>query len=150
MIGPPADNLNICPDHRLPMHSRQRKRMCPACELDMDVQIRHDAPLPANKLGMGTLTQTDVRLRLDAETIVELLPLMEEYLDDTQGEANMWLSTEKFEGKLPAGYSEAQERWVTVVGYTFGSREKAITQDSNAKETIETLRENGYGKEIEA
>lgn len=140
---PPADNLNICSDHLLAMHSRENDHgRCPACILEEqghDVDARFDGDVPGRRVN-----QQEVRQRLDAETVVELLPLVEEYLDDT-GNGPVYVVPEKFEGGLPAGYSEAQERWVNVVVYEFGARRKAISAEPSARETIKTLRSEGYG-----
>lgn len=113
------------------------ERRCPACELD-SVSVRFiDVP--------GENTQQDVRWRLPAETIEELYPLMEAFIDDHDNTGGPWLVPTRFGGDLPAGYSEAQERWLTAVVYDWGPQRKAITQKPDADETIKNLRSEGYG-----
>lgn len=141
---PPADNLNICRDHRLAMHSAEEDHgRCPACllaEQEIDVEVRPEAETPGRDVN-----QQEVRQRLDAETVADVVPVMLEYLDDV-GEGPLYLTVERFEGDLPAGYSEAQERWVNAIVYEFGSRKKALTTDGEAAATRETLRDEGYGR----
>lgn len=135
---PSTDNLAVCPDHEIMTHARDEKRLCALCVLDSDIDVRRD-----DNMAGKSVIQQEVRQRLEAETLVELLPLMDEYVTDAF-DGDVWMTVERFEGKLPAGYSEAQERWINVVGYTTSNMKKYITTDPNARETIETLKENGY------
>lgn len=137
---PDHGNLAVCNEHGIMTHARDERRACPACKTDVDVEIRWEMEMPGQNI-----VQSEVRRRLECEDIVELLPLLEEYLVDRNDEATIWITVERFDGDLPAGYSQAQERWLNVVGYEFGIRQKFITEAPNARETIETLRGEGYG-----
>lgn len=138
---PSMENLAVCTDHGIMMHAKDADRRCPLCHLDVDVDVRRDAEIPG-----GSIKQQEIRQRIDAETMEELLPLMDEYLEDTSDDGyDLWVAVSGLDGTLPAGYSEAQERWVNVVVYRFGAMKKCITLEQNARETIETLRGNGYG-----
>lgn len=140
---PPADNLNICNDHRLAMHSDEEAHgRCPACILEErghEIEVDHDIDVP----GKGPIQQ-EVRQRLEAEDVAELVPLMTEYLADNSEDPPV-LTVEKFTGQLPAGYSDSQERWLNAVVYKYGARTKALTRSPNAHDTIEKLRSEGYG-----
>lgn len=140
-VTPPADNLNICRDHLIPLTADSGNRRCPACHLD-EVTVEPEREVP------GSATSREVRNRLSAEDVEDLYPLMREYVydDDTPGK-ELALVPFKFGGTMPAGYSEAQERWLVAIVYKWGIREKAITKSSNANETAQTLREEGYGDE---
>jgi isoleucyl-tRNA synthetase len=73
---------------------------------------------------------------------------MKRYVEDRwPEEGELWVSVERCEGTLPAGYSEGQERWVNVIGYETDWQEKYITMEQAAKETIQSLVENGYGSD---
>lgn len=130
---PDPSNLNICAEHLLPMTARDdSRRRCPACHLD-DPDVRPEKEVP------GEPSQNAVRLRIPAETVEELYPLMDEYLDGLPDTDGPWIVPYKFEGDLPAGYSEAQERWLTALVYESGALRRAVTLETDARETIENL-----------
>lgn len=131
--------LACCDEHGVTFTENADGRLnyCAACHHDLDVDVDREVAGPP-------LKDAEFRNRLTQEELEELVPVMEEYLDDSQDEVNMWLTHSKWDRDLPAGYSE-QERFIPVIGYQFGAREKYILDAKNAKDTIETLKENGYG-----
>lgn len=141
---PPLDNLAVCDEHGIMAFASSEKRECPLCVLDGDYEVRREAGIPPDSMGRTSVSQQEVRQRLESEHLKELLPLMAEYLDDID-EGPMYLTVERFDGDMPAGYSEAQERWINVVVYEFGCSEKALTASPSARDTIEALRNEGYG-----
>lgn len=141
---PPLDNLAVCQDHGIMTFASNERRECALCALDGDYEVRREAGIPGDSMGRSEVSQREVRQRLESEHLKELLPLMDEYLDDI-GEGPMYLTVERYDGDMPAGYSESQERWINAVVYTFGRVEKAITTAGNAAETIDALQNEGYG-----
>lgn len=141
---PSRDNLAVCGEHGIMTFAREERRRCPLCALDGEYDVRPGADLPGNRLGSEDVTQNEVRQRLEAEDLEELLPLMDEYLEDVD-QGPMHVTVARFDGTMPAGYSEGQERWINVVVYRFSGMEKAITSSGDAQETIENLRSEGYG-----
>lgn len=129
--------LSRCDDHGLALleDDSLHHTFCAACELDLE--FRPDDTL-GTPLGHDEFTQ-----RMEADTLREIVPLMREYLEDS-GEGPMWVTHFSFSGTMPAGYTE-QERFVVALGYEWGSLEKHLLTDPNARQTIETLRERGYG-----
>lgn len=139
---PSFDNLAVCDEHGIMMHADNHKHRCPLCHIDTEVEVRRDDDVP------GHLDDHQFRNRLEAETLEELLPLMRAYLEDKQDpdEVELWITLDPYPGdSLPAGYTEAQERWVNVVGFRSGIREKYLCSTMEADATISNLREQGYG-----
>jgi len=129
-------------------HSREESHgSCPLCTLDMDVEVRRSDTISAGKSkSKGRLSQVEITHRLEAEDIVEFLPLMKEYLED-RGYGELWVTVAPVaEGQLPKGYSKMQERWANVVGYKYGNQVKYVATSTSAQDTIETLRNEGYGE----
>jgi hypothetical protein len=134
----PNDDLVVCAEHllqRVPDGSSDR---CPACHLDTDIAVRatHDVS--------GRMSETTLRNRIGWGTFVELVSLLGAYLDDREN-GPLFLTSDAWPGDdLPAGYNEP-ERWVTLVGYEWGATYKYIESEQSAQETIESLRDAGYG-----
>lgn len=132
----PKDHLRACPEHGV---VAERVDDCPCCATG--VEARPDA------YDKG-VDQLDLRWQIEPETMKELLRLMEPYLDD-EGKGPMWVTVAELpKSELAAGYTE-QERWINVVQYEWDPYLKTLSRQSNAEETIETLREHGYGTEVE-
>lgn len=140
MSIPDTDNLAVCNDHGIMMHARKERRECVLCSLDETFEVRRDKEIPGEEI-----KQVEVRQRLESEDLKELLPLMDEYLHDIADDPELYLTVGKYEGDMPAGYSEAQESAINVVMFRTGAMERCITKAPNAQETIETLKEEGYG-----
>lgn len=131
----PRDHLRACPDHRL---VDDRDHACPACTTG--VEARPDEFMEESR----PPEPLDLQWHIEGETMQELLPLMETYLDD-RDQGPLWVSVAELpEDLLPAGYTR-QERWFNVVRYRWGARVKTMMHDESARETIETLRDEGYG-----
>lgn len=141
---PEFENLAVCDEHGVTMHAKDERRACPLCRVDIGVEVRRE-----DDIGDQGLKAQEVRQRIEAETMAELLPLMQEYVED-RFDGELWVTVERFDGKLPAGYTEAQERWVNVIGYRSGAMANYVVTAPAAKETIESLRDNGYGGENDA
>lgn len=137
MPNPPRrDHLRACEVHGTIGGGAGGSGLCPACATDVDIEVRRDDVLRAKPL--------DLQWAVESETLVELIPLVLEYLED-RGEGPAWLAMAEVRKRmLPAGYTE-QERWFNVLRYRFGSMDKTIMREENARETIETLRGEGYG-----
>lgn len=149
MSLPETSNLAVCDDHGIMLHSRERDAQCPLCALDGDYEVRRDDAISA-AVGApeGRLTAQEIRQRIETEAMQELLPLLEEYLEDYGAKTELWVTVaEVADGDLPAGYTEAQERWANVVGFRRGGVVSYITKEPAAKETIEKIREEGYGED---
>lgn len=132
-------DLSRCHDHdvQLVQDEHGSPNYCPCCELGLDARPNDDVP--------GSTDQAAVRSPIRKSTIRELIPLMREYLEDRQGEDyELWYTHDRYSGTLPAGYSE-QERFVPVLRYNYGIRTKGMDNDHDARTTIETLSEEGYG-----
>lgn len=147
---PDTDNLAVCDEHGIMNHaSDDHHGRCPLCALDGEYDVRREDEISGGEgVPQGRLSQQEIRQRIESETMQELLPIVEEYLEDRSedGEADLWVTVAPVaDGQLPMGYSKAQERWANVVGYIYGNRVKYISSSPAAEETIETLRENGYG-----
>lgn len=140
MDEPPA--LARCDDHGLVLVEGDSGHMthCAACQLGLEVRLGDDLP-------GGRLDEHDFRNRVEWDTLVELVPLMREYLADQTDEFDLWVSHFPREGSLPAGYSD-QERFVLGIGYSFGIQRKYLLREPNAAETVETLREEGYTGDV--
>lgn len=131
----PKDHLRACPEHGV---VAERGDDCPCCATGVEAR--------PNAYDEG-INQLDLRWQIEPDTMKELLRLMEPYLDDND-QGPIWVTVAELpKSELAAGYTE-QERWFNVVQYRWGSRLKTQSRQSNAKETIETLRENGYGTEV--
>lgn len=131
--------LARCTDHylvRLPSNETKTLDHCVACEFDIDARPDEDVP-------GSELTQPEFTRRLEWETVCELIPLMQKYLNDQDFPTDLWVSHIRWDGTLPAGYTE-QERFVLAVCYRFDNKQKALIQNGNAEDTIETLRKSGY------
>jgi len=148
---PDYDNLAVCREHGIMNHARDSRGVCPLCKIDTDVEVRREDTISSGEgLPEGRLSQQEITQRLESEVMQELLPLMEEYLEDRSddGEGDTWVTVaEVADDQLPAGYSQTQEKWANVVGYTFHGRVKYISTRGNAEDTIESLKEAGYGAE---
>ena len=132
--GIPEDHLRSCPDHNV---VSDRDEECPCCVTGVEAR-------PEDVI--TDVKPIDLRWKIEPETMVEAIELIQEYLDDV-GEGPLWIAVARLKrGYLPAGYTE-QERWFNVLKYEFGSMEKTLVRQDNAEETIETLRENGYGED---
>lgn len=132
----PEDHIRACPEHRVVVESSDD---CPCCATG--VEARPEAY-------DGEVKQTDIRWHIEPDTMKEVLRLMEPYLDDND-QGPMWVTVAELpKRQLPAGYT-VQERWFNVIQYEWGSKVKTMVHESDAKETIETLRENGYETESE-
>lgn len=133
--------LARCADHGIVLVSDEsdgRKRKCPCCLLDLEPNLDRT---PENT----HLTESEFRGRMEWETLESLVPLSREYLDDvTDHETEMWATHIPLDRSLPAGYTE-QERFVFLLGYRFQLRHKYVLTETEAEETIQTLREKGYG-----
>lgn len=152
MSLPDTSNLAVCDDHGIMLHSRERDGQCPLCALDSDYEVRLDDEISAGmNVPEGRLTSQEIRQRIETEAMQELLPLLAHYLADYGAKTELWVTVaEVVDGDLPAGYTEAQERWANVVGFRRGGRISYITKEPGAKETIEKIREKGYGDEDDA
>jgi len=149
---PNLDNLAVCREHGVMTHTRDGRGVCPLCKLDVDVEVRRDDKISSGEnLPPGRLSQMEIAQRIESEAMQELLPLMEEYLNDkaeADDEGDLWVTVARVaDGQLPAGYSKAQERWANVVAFTLSGRVKYVSTEPNAEETIESLKEAGYGSE---
>lgn len=149
---PNLDNLAVCGEHGVMTHTRQGRGVCPLCKLDVEIEVRREDEISSGEnLPPGRLNQQEITQRIDSEVMQQLLPLMDEYLADradADDEGDLWVTVARVaDGQLPAGYSKAQERWANVVGYTLGGRVKYVSTEPNAEETIESLKEAGYGAE---
>lgn len=133
--------LARCSDHDLVLMPKESAHhdWCPACELDLPVKL--DTPHDHQPV-----SEVEFRQRLEADTVEELVPLLREYLSDRRGEADVWVTHMRWDGSLPAGYTE-QERFVPVVAYAWGARGKYISTNPAAEDTIRSLRNEGYGGE---
>lgn len=133
--------LARCDEHGLVMLEGDPGRLswCAACALDIEAR-------PDDYPGDKPLSDEEFRNRITAQTLADLVPLVEEYVEDRQDEPEVWLAHKPWEGELPAGYSE-QERYVLMVGYKWNNRAKYVSSESSAVQTIEALRANGYGGE---
>lgn len=130
----PKQHLRACPKHRV---VAERGDDCPCCITG--IESRPDAY-------DNPISQLDLRWQVEPETMVELIPLMEEYLED-KNQGPMWVTVAELpKSELAAGYTK-QERWFNILQYRWGSFVKTICRESEASETIETLRKNGYDKE---
>lgn len=132
----PKDHLRACPEHGV---VAERGDDCPCCSIGVEARPEaYDKPVG----------QLDLRWQVEPDTMKELLRLMEPYLDDND-QGPMWLTVAELpESELAAGYTK-QERCFNVIQYQWGSFVKTVCRQSDAEDTIETLRENGYGEEAE-
>lgn len=135
----PVD-LARCDEHdlvQLPEPDGSHLIMCPACEFP-DVEVRLDTEIGDH------LSHHEFTDRLEWETVTELVPLMQEYLEDRE-QGPLWFTHFPWEDDaMPAGYTE-QERFVFAMGYKWEGMAKHLIRQSNAVETAQTLREEGYG-----
>jgi hypothetical protein len=115
------------------------RQVCVACEFDgVRADLARDPP-------GGGPEDREFRNRLDASDVEYLLPPLREFLDDVgDGECPIWVTQMKRSGDLPAGYTE-QERFIPAIGFCPTAVEKYIITTQKATETVENLRENGYG-----
>jgi len=130
--------LARCHDHGLVLleDGGPHLTFCAACETSADVRLDTRPENPS-------LTHNEFTGRVTADAVRALVPTVAEYLDD-RGEGPVFVSHVPFAGTLPAGYSE-QEQFILAVGYEWGTVIKWILTGSMARETIETLTDNGYG-----
>ena len=127
----PRDHLRACHEHGV---VAERNAPCPCCQTNIEAR-----PGGFN----GYTSSEDLRWHIEPDTMLELLPLVEEFVDDEGLEA--WVAVAELDKKqLPAGYTQ-QERWYNVVCISGTVSVKYLMHDSQARETIENLRDAGYG-----
>lgn len=129
---PELARCNECGFVLIPEEDDAHNNWCPGCEMDLEVRL--------DDTFEGRLTHDEFTRRMTPEIIQELIPMMIEYLEDVEGEAEIWATHIPYEDDLPAGYTE-QERFIPVIGYRFGTMEKYLITEGNAEETIEALQE---------
>lgn len=133
-MGIPTDHLRACPEHGVVAETSDE---CPCCETS--VEARPDAY-------DSTVSQLDLRWQIEPDVLIELIRVMRPYLAE-KDQGPMWVTVAELpETDLAAGYT-VQEKWFNVLQYEWGSMQKTICQNEDAKETIATLRENGYEEE---
>lgn len=131
----PSDHLRACPEHRV---VAERDAPCPCCVTD--AEARPDAFMDGAE---HPVEQEDLRWHIEPDTMIELIPLVREYLDD-RGAGPFYVSVAELGlDLLPVGYTE-QERWFNVLMIDGSMTRKTLMQESEARETIENLRSNGY------
>lgn len=134
--------INECPEHGLRTDANaetNNRDRCPACMTDMEVRLRGEVP--------GHPNDYSVRSPIPEALFAELYQIVREYLESNQDEVEIYASLDRYPGDLPAGYTET-ERVFNVLVYRFGARIKAVDSEPNARETIETLREHGFGEDV--
>lgn len=114
-------------------------RACPSCELDIEAR-------PAIYPFREGVSDIEFRNRIERDTMWTLVPIMKEYLA-SMGQPTPWIACPSWPKKipLPSGYNET-ERFFNAFVYVFGSRQKAITTEAAAQETIKALTAAGYGR----
>lgn len=128
----PRENIQACKTHGVVTSDRGE---CPCCETGVESRAEEF-------IGEKT-TPEDLRWQIEHETLVELLPVMVNYLEE-RGQGPLWVAVAELDRDvLPAGYNPP-ERWFNVIRYRFGSWEKTIMANANAEETLQTLRDEGY------
>lgn len=129
----PEGHLRSCHEHGV---VSERGDDCPCCI--HGIEARPDG-------FEDSVKPSKLRWQVEPETMLEVIPLMEEYLDDMD-QGPMWVSVATVpKTHLPAGYT-VQERWFNVLRYRWESWVKTLMIESNAQETIESLRDAGYGR----
>jgi len=99
----PKQHLRACPDHGV---VAEQGNDCPCCLTGIEAR--------PNEYDSG-VDQLDLRWQIEPETMAELLPLLEEYLED-RDEGPLWVSVAELPKRLLAsGYTE-QERWKVTGG----------------------------------
>lgn len=131
----PADHLRACPDHRL---VAQHDEECPACATGIEAR-----PDEFEENQQHPVKPLDLRWKIESDTMIELIPLITEYIED-QGADPPWVSVAELdETEMPAGYTR-QERWFNVIRFASGATIKTIMTDEQARTTIENLSDE-YG-----
>lgn len=126
----PSEHLRACPDHRL-VSEGDTDDPCPACETG--VEARPEASEDIN------ISQTDLRWQIEKETMLELLPLLQEEVAEAGGELFVTVA-ELSQSSMPYGYTR-QERWINVIVISrpFEKR-RVLKQESEAEDVLERLK----------